>query len=329
MIIRGTLKNIKKFSRDIFIVDKNIAEFSLESLNNCSIINALRVLYYKKKYNPDFFKLYCKDFSTDAKKYIQRIKISPHWKNCILIENVIAEYLYRKKTIIFQDNWLYVGHHETSGYRIIAGCGKGIILSRFISDDIFKEVINTKRYLRRLNVDEVKVFSNFHDFAEAQFVDLDDIFKMVDTDENITPVFTKNYNVIVYLLYMIIVILLCWISYNINECYSYDFSQFKLCNKIKTKNICVIAKSDNFDQLSFYLQKMKQLKFAEISDICKKYHLNVASLEIGKSSAKIQIITTKEQLQVLQKTFQFKLDERIMLLDGSNAEKATICLKLK
>ena len=50
MMIKGETKNIKIFTRDVFIADRNVAEFELEKLQKCSIANAIRILYYNSFY---------------------------------------------------------------------------------------------------------------------------------------------------------------------------------------------------------------------------------------------------------------------------------------
>ena len=321
MMIKGETKNIKIFTRDVFISDRNVAEFELEKLQKCSIANAIRILYYKRKYNDDFFQLHYQNIFSNSEKYIQRIKINDHWKKCILIESAFAEYFYQNNLVDYGENWMYVGLHETSFYRIIVGCGKGIILSRFISEDIFREVTNTKRYLQRLKIDSVKMFSNIDDFSDADKIDLDDVFKFIDKKNSIRPLFEKNHSLLIAMLYTIICFLLFWIAITINQCSSYDFSQFKLFSKVNGKNISIINSTNKFNQISDCLEKMQQLQFSKISNICKKYNLNVRSISINKYEAKITITATKKQLQNLQKTFQ--------IMPSKNSEESTICLKLK
>ena len=58
MNIIGEKQRYKKFFReDLIILDKNVAEFSIERLQNCSIIEAAKILHYKTKYGSDFYHL--------------------------------------------------------------------------------------------------------------------------------------------------------------------------------------------------------------------------------------------------------------------------------
>jgi hypothetical protein len=157
---------------------------------------------------------------------------------------------------------------------IIVGCGKGIILSRFISEDIFREVINTKRYLQRLKIDSVKMFSNIDDFSDADKIDLDDVFKFIDQKNSIRPLFEKNHSLLIAMLYTIICFLLFWIAITINQCSSYDFSQFKLFSKINDKNICGL-------QIKPYSYKVGDFKALNDAKVCNKKRNDLFSDKYG------------------------------------------------
>ncbi|MDR1334384.1 MAG: hypothetical protein LBJ71_04140 [Holosporaceae bacterium] len=152
------------------LLDSDKVEFSLEKLTNCSFLDARGILNCKKKVVGEFEKVFLvkkdKIFSFEKSDYyIQKIIFPPNLfpeDDVFLMENVVAEFCNSISKISEQDWWVYAARHA-NGLRIIAGIGKGIILSRFLNVNscVFDEISKTLMYLQRFGMAEnVKIFSS-------------------------------------------------------------------------------------------------------------------------------------------------------------------------
>ncbi len=290
MNIIGENQEAQILSRKVTILDKNVAEFSLEKIRNCSIIDAYKIYYWKTKYCSDFCKLYWKNLLSYSEKYIQCIRIRERWKNYILMENVVASYLRKIQNVKFNDDWMYVGYHQFSGYRVIVGHGDGIILSRFISDDIFREVENTKLYIRRLDIYKLKIFSTLEDWDNAKYINLNDVFDFVNNNEYIQPIFSKNYKILDSLFYVVILGLTIFLVNIVNDIRYYNSQSFQRCSKIESDAVKIKIVDNNYEQIIQLLTNMQNnIDFLKIENFCKKYNLKVKELEIDKNAAKIKV----------------------------------------
>ncbi|MDR1560821.1 MAG: hypothetical protein LBS23_00495 [Holosporaceae bacterium] len=151
------------------IFDVANTDFSLEKLKNCSLFDAFKVLYCKKKALLDFedtFLIPKDNFSCFRKTnyYIQKISFKNNGlfrklnlkEGVFLIESVIYEFCKNITEIDEETWWLYVAKHNVNT-RIIAGISGGIVLSRFLSENlnISDEVLKTIIYLKRFGLEKI------------------------------------------------------------------------------------------------------------------------------------------------------------------------------
>ena len=306
MNIIGENQRYKKFLRkDLVVLDKNVAEFSVEQLQNCLITEAAKILHYKTKYGSDFYHLYWKNILKNSPKYLQKIAIDDRWKNCVLIENIIAEYL-NKKEVKFTDNWIYVGWHDWSGYRIIVGCGLSIILSRFIPKNVVKEFEKTKQYLKRLQINSPLVFSTLEDIESKKLLNIEDILNFAENKESIRPMFEKDRRILTYFLWIIIFILAIMISYNSYELFKQDYHPKNRSNKIQNENFSIYMTSKNYDSLMQLLTNLDDnLNWNKISEFCKQNAIKIHSLKLDRNFAKIR---TKLSLKKIKELKNIKVE---------------------
>ncbi|MDR2158057.1 MAG: hypothetical protein LBO02_01930 [Holosporaceae bacterium] len=155
--------------------DRYGVEFFLEKLSNCSLWDAYKILNCQKKVlsdNETAFLVPKDELSIWGKSdfYIQKVSLPPNLKTSeegeiFLMENIVAERCDGVDKLDERTWWLYAARHN-SGLRIIAGIGKGIMLSRFLpldadpSDEISKTVL----YLQRFGIGKnIKIFSPLHE----------------------------------------------------------------------------------------------------------------------------------------------------------------------
>ncbi len=301
MNIVGEKQRYKKFLReDLVVLDKNVAEFSVELLQNCSIIEAAKILRYKTKYGSDFYHLYWRGVLKNSPKYLQKITIDDRWKNYVLIENVIAEYL-NKKGVNFSDNWIYVGWHDWSGYRIIVGCGPSIILSRFIPKNVVEEFENTRQYLKRLGIISPKIFSNIEDIESTKLLDVNEVLNFAENKESIKPIFEKDRKTLTCFLWIIIFILSVMISYNSYELFKQDYHPKNRNNKIQNENFSIYMTSKNYNSLIQLLTSLDDnLNWNRISEFCEQNDIKIHSLKLDRNFAKIKTKLSLEKIKELK-----------------------------
>ena len=301
MNIIGENQNYQKFFRnDLLVLDKNVVEFSVEQLKNCSIFEALKIFRYKKKYGTDFYHLYWRNIFQNSPKYLQKIIIREHWKKCVLIENIIADYLVRKE-INFADNWIYTGYHDWSGYRIIVGCGPAITLSRFVPKDIVRELENTKLYLKRFHINSPKTFSTIDEVEDSKFLDLNDILNFAEQNSNIKPIFQKKFTLIRYFMWIITFVLTSVVCCNSYKIYNQNYFPENNNSKINAQNFSVYMSSKNYDSLMNLLTELNDhLNWNKISEFCKKNNIKIQALKLGGDFAKIKTELSLKKIKELK-----------------------------
>jgi len=330
MNIIGEKKNYQKFSRnDLVILDKNVIEFSVERLKNCSIFEALKILRYKRKYGTDFYHLYWRNIFSNSPKYLQKITVQDRWKNYVPIENIIADYLV-KKEVNFADNWIYVGCHNWSGYRIIAGCGPAIVLSRFIPKNIAQELENTKLYLKRLHINSPKIFSTIDEIEGAKLLGIDDILNFAEQNGNIRPIFQKKCDFLRYFAWITISILASMALHNSYQIYNQKYPPKNLNNKIKTENLSIYMSSKNYDSLMNLLTELNDhLNWDKISEFCKKNDIKIQALKLSGDVAKIKTeLPLKEIKQLKNIKADYITNSSYEKLGSDQTVEAVLWLKL-
>ena len=317
--------------RDITILDKNVATFSLEKLNNCSIIDAFKILRYKKNFSKDFFCLYWNGIFKNSPKYLQKIEIRDRWKNYVLMENLIAEYLLKNKKISSDDSWIYTGCHEFSGNRIIAGRGRGIVLSRFLQDDIFKETKSTKMYLRRLEICDLKIFSTIENFPDAEFIKTQDILDFAEKNSSIKPIFKSDIDAINFILWMIIFVLSLVFAYFSYEINNRQLNFKKLSGKISNENISLYLSRNNYESLKTLIDSMDDtIRWNKIAEFCKQNQIKIYQLEIVKNFAKLRTKISLEKLKKLKDIkSEYSVNSEYEQLGTDQTVEATLWIKIK
>ncbi len=306
MNILGEKHNQKKFSREnLIILDKNVAEFSVERLQNCSIFEAFKIFRYKMKYGADFYHLYWHSVLKRSPKYLQKIVIHNRWKSYVLIENLIADYLMQKE-IKFSDEWIYVGWHDWSGYRIIVGCGPAIVLSRFIPKNIVQELENTKRYLKRLRINFPKIFSSIEEIEDTKLITIDNLLNFAEQNNSMEPIFQKKHNLLRYFLWIIVFILTSLVIHNFYEIYNQNYHPKNLNNKIKTENFSIYMSSKNYDPLMSFLTNLNDnLNWNKISKFCEQNDIKIQAMKLDHNFAKIK---TELSLKKIKELSNIKID---------------------
>jgi hypothetical protein len=188
------------------ILDRLDVDFSLETINHCSFLDARDVLRCERKVLKDFsdvFLLPKHSFNIFQKTdfYMQKSTISgdlgKKLKNTgeiFLIEFLIAEFCKTVQQIDEKTWWMYVANHRCSGLRIVAGKGDGVVLSRIISsisvDDIPDSVARTIKYLGRFGLESpIKIISAFGNVAAA--VDGLSIVSVIENSEDMEKTLLK------------------------------------------------------------------------------------------------------------------------------------------
>ncbi|MDR0678548.1 MAG: hypothetical protein LBF44_03370, partial [Holosporaceae bacterium] len=154
------------------ILDIDKIDFFWEKLSNCSLWDAYKILSCQKKAlfpNEKAFLVKKDRLNIWGKSnfYIQKIILPENLsraENFFLAENVVEALCNEISRIDEQTWWIYAANHSSGCLRIIAGLGKGIILSRFLSvdSDISSEISKTIMYLQRFGMDKhIKFFSPF------------------------------------------------------------------------------------------------------------------------------------------------------------------------
>ncbi|MDR1982586.1 MAG: hypothetical protein LBQ08_02195 [Holosporaceae bacterium] len=153
------------------VLDTDEVEFFLEKLNNCSLWDTYKILNCKRKtlFQHERAFLIKKDRLNIWGKsdfYLQKISLPRGWnttkEDFCLMENAVEELCNSISEIKERTWWMYAANHSSGHLRIIAGIGKGIVLSRFLPTDsnTSQEVSKTVMYLQRFGMNkDMKFFS--------------------------------------------------------------------------------------------------------------------------------------------------------------------------
>ncbi|MDR3155970.1 MAG: hypothetical protein LBT90_02615 [Holosporaceae bacterium] len=188
------------------IIDSNIIDFQLEKLSNCNWIDALKVLRCQKKLLlpqewifliPPSKQIFWKK----SNRYIQKnILQSPNFlrdhglddeNGCFLMEYIIGYLCHGLIGIGDESWWLYVADHCSSGIKIVAGIGNGIIFSRILSSSVIgyieEEILRTIRFLKRFGfTSDMKILTTL----DNVFLDSHDFTLIKTTPEKIAEKFS-------------------------------------------------------------------------------------------------------------------------------------------
>ncbi len=212
-------ENYSELECNKIIVDRADIDFVLEHLKNCSIIDAYKILRCRTEMlkshesiflirNDNFSVLkrnnfYLQKNTIDNPDFYKKIKLS---NGIFLFENVISEFCKSVSKIDENTWWLYVGQHQSSGIKFVAGVGNGIVFSRIIGqlenykediqEEIESHILKTLQYIKRFGFkDEIKIISAIDGLIiKNQFI------KIIDLKKNFLENGVKNTDDIEYLL---------------------------------------------------------------------------------------------------------------------------------
>jgi uncharacterized protein YlxP (DUF503 family) len=163
------------------IIDRGDVDFSLENLINCSLAEARKICRCErdhKSQNTNVF-LAPKDeivflgkcnyrlqkYTLNIRELEEKIRANAD----VFLAEYAIEFICRKMAYLDDDSqWLYAANHQSSGTKIVAGIGKGILLSRIIpTNNISTEITKTIRYLKRFGLsDSLKIITTLDDVPE-------------------------------------------------------------------------------------------------------------------------------------------------------------------
>jgi hypothetical protein len=153
----------------MYIADHRETEFFLEKLSNCTLREAFKILGCKRKTLSERERAFLVprdgwNIFGRSDFYLQKISLPRHLPGdeVFLMENVVAAFCNGISRIDREARWIYAADHGSGSLRIIAGIGRGIMISRFLSKntDVSEEISKTVMYLRRFGTEgDVKIFS--------------------------------------------------------------------------------------------------------------------------------------------------------------------------
>ncbi|MDR2646296.1 MAG: hypothetical protein LBC04_03950 [Holosporaceae bacterium] len=345
------------------ILDQNAIEFSLEKLRNCSLLDAYRVLFCKRKALSDQEKAFLipKDkiiLFGKSDFYIQKVSLPKNLEKAedkiYLIENVVMEFCstYSK---IFEHDWWLAANCGAQNFRIIAGIGKGIILSRFLPlyVDISEEISKTIMYLQRFGLkEEIKVFSSMEEIKIhlkiSSEINCQKIFipECNETETarllgRIKPVMTDGIHIkllndkALYIALLAIIFILCKVEQSIRHTEKV-ISSLRKNTRIITKYIELEINNENFSAIKQFVSSLKKSHhplelFEKASDICRKYDLSIEHLSFENETIKIKTSVHKsvfDELKTIDGTEVVKNNhEEYEELRSNKKYGAIVCIK--
>lgn len=218
-------ENYSEVNYNKIIIDRTDIDFVLEHLKNCSVIDAYKILrcrtgvllphesiFLIRNDNFNLLKrnnFYIQKNTIDNPDFYKKINLS---NGVFLFENVISEFCKRVSKIDENTWWLYIGEHQSSGIKFVAGVGNGIVFSRIIEqsknfqEEIEFHTFKTLQYIKRFGFkDEIKIFSAIDNFViKNQFIEIIDLKRSFleknvknvdDTEYVLVDFFSRNKNV--------------------------------------------------------------------------------------------------------------------------------------
>ncbi|MDR2781434.1 MAG: hypothetical protein LBB21_03190 [Holosporaceae bacterium] len=347
----------------MYLLDTNEVELSLEQLMNCSLFDAYKILKCKRKTFSEREKAFLvkKDrisFFEKSNHYIQKILLPQNLTandDIFLMENVIAEFCDNISKLNEKDWWLYAAYHA-SGARIIAGVGRGIILSRFLSENssMQNEISRTIMYLQRFGMTEsVKFFSTLQNLEinskvviEKYYIENSNNMSKIITDfllsnNQIKPIYVnKNYikkflnEKFLYAVVVAISLSLFYIDKSI-ENQKNDISFLKKSVRVTTDDIVLEINNENFSNTKQFFDKIKKLQnplelFRNASEICRKHLINVEQLSY-ENKIKIKTSLNRSQFEKLKTCDAIEIErnsnDEYEELDSDKKIGSNICIK--
>lgn len=323
------------------------AKFSLEHLQDCTFWNALRVLYYRKKFALQTEEIYLVppfDFFGKQNFYLQHIDCAG--ENLLLLENAVAELCAKN---FENDVWIFVLKQEDST-EIIAGINRGIILTRTLNVKIklSEEINRTVIYLKRFGFgDDPKLVSN-EPISGDEIIFTTDILKKEQVKNFENPVdgliefakkssvhiFKKNYSheILLFLIFTAAFLFLCGIYFacEINMLVD-DISGYPTVFEIKSKNKKIKVNKDNLGKLQNFFEKIDKSVpiVSEFENLQMKLNgIDVTGVSIDNRHTAVKIFANSAEANSLKKDFEVKEGGEKNTEDNySDKAREIVCIK--
>ena len=361
---RNHSKNISKI-----VLDRSCIDFSLDKIKSSSFYDAFSSLQCKRKIsceNERIFLVNKKHISLFSKNdfFIQTNTINDLqlYKNinAIVDEIFLMEYaiceLCKTVTVIGDNTWwLYVAEHKSSGIKIVAGLGNGIVYSRLFNErsETERKIIETIKFLTREGLNEdIKIISFCDDLQVenlsiinpgfsskdieidlVQLIESKRITQKFSKDNYIRRFFNENSNYIFSFLVLCFCICIFSFGYLCDEHASLksfiriNENQLRLSTKDNSKTLSVEINPDNLDYVKSFVDVQSQINnpvqsIKIISDFLKKYSITAEKvfLENDKNDIKIRCTLSFDQLNKLKKFSSDFMKIEINELEKINAE---------
>jgi hypothetical protein len=342
------------------VLDQNEIEFSLEKLSDCYLWEARKILNCQKKIlseretafliSKDKLNIFAKsDF------YIQKISLLQDFRNgeddLYLFENIVAEFCNGINKIRENDWWLYAARRR-SDLRIIAGIGKGIILSRFLSldSDASEEISKTATYLQRFGMQEIKFFSSEINLQIGSKINCkrifierrDDVENFLSNNGKIKPIINSKNRLEKFLnceILSAVSLVLILILFGIDErCKDKEktISSLQESVRVATKDMELKINNDNFSFVKQIVNALKDSRnplesLKKASKLHREYDFQIERLSLENGAVKIKTSLSKstfEKLKSLRDVAMEKISNDEYEELGSNKKiGAVICIK--
>jgi rRNA-processing protein FCF1 len=290
--------------------------------------------------------------------YIQSIVLPQNLStesDIFLMEDVVAEFCNSISKIREQDWWMYAAQHE-NGLRIIAGIGKGIILSRFLNGNsrIFDEISKTLIYLHRFGIiGNVKIFSPSGDveihtkiIVERNCIDnagdMDKaIFNFLSINKQIAPIISNKNHLkqifnekILYITACVLVLIFCGIHKEL-EGVKNSILLLEKDVPITTEAMELKINDKNLFITRQFIDKIKKMQnplqsLSNAAKICRLHHIDVEQF-IYENQIKIKTSLSKSNFEKLKSCQDIVIkrisNEEYEELGASKKIGSIICIK--
>lgn len=339
----------------MYVLDSREVEFDLEKLNNCHLWDAYEVLRCRKKILTTNERAYLifgdsRNIFRRSFFYLQIVKLPPNIcldDEVFLVENVVEAFCNDISKINEQDWWLCAALNQSrSDLRIIAGIGKGILLSRFLppNSNGSQEVFKTITYLQRFGLGKhIKIFSSLDvkinetvDYEKISFEKLPEEFrfhglKSISRSSNYWEKYLSNE--VFYPVLLVLSLALLAICYHIED-------QRQLVESLKnnvrvvTKNMELEINGKNFsitkqftDLLRESFLPLQLLKKAH--DLCKKHNISIEQLSLEKNQIKIKTLLDNTLVNDLKSSCHLEqiFQEEYEELESNKKRVVVLCIK--
>ncbi|GHU11974.1 hypothetical protein FACS189449_04610 [Alphaproteobacteria bacterium] len=372
------------------IVDRADVDFLLETLPNCNILdahNALKCMRKVAKSSESIYLLPHNNFNV-FKKYefhvqttnVTSVTLAPFtlvesasalnheedreavnvssFKLVTLVENIIAAYCKSIAKIDEKTWWMYVAHHKSSGIKIVAGIGDGILISRLLANtlpgDVAIAAVDTIKYLKRFGLkNEIKIITTYENITienqevilikESEYEDMElMLLKFLSANKNIhsirncenyfrTTLQEKHREISLALFVCIFVEVLCLLYFSVGIAQEKQIIAFV---KMESEKIAKDASSNfqfkindgNYQFIERVIEILKNAKspidvFREVSSIIKKNKIDIEQLIIEKNKlVKLRTTLNTSLMNKLQQLSNDRMSITVEKTENTHSE---------